>query len=329
MAIAFWYVTVGLLALAAAVGLAAWFLRRRKATTARIPVANSERLTRLPSYRRALMRATAMLSVAAVALAVVLVTTAVASGRWIYQQIETPEKFNRDIVLCLDISGSMIDYDVEVIDRYLEMLPGFDGERMALMLWDSTAAEVFPLTDDYAFVETQLTEVRDQMAAASGAGIGGSDTFTYGTQNAPGASLVGDGLASCVLAFDGDTEDGRSRSVIFATDNAVNGSPIISLPDAASFAQSQEVKVYGLDANTYEDAFADEYRTAVVQNGGLYYKLTDTASVKGIVDEITSDQTSLMQGAPQVLVVDRPAGWLIIMLVGFTVYLVIVWRVRL
>lgn len=322
MAIAFWYVTVGLLLLAVGVGIAAWVVSGRKRRAAGIPVANSERLTALPSYRRALARTATLLTVGTVVLAVVAVTTSVAAGRWIYQRVETPEKFNRDIVLCLDVSGSMIDFDIQVIDRYLEMLPGFDGERMSLMLWDSTAVQIFPLTDDYTFVEAQLTKVRDEMTVESG-------SYYYGTRGAPGASLIGDGLASCALAFDGDTEDGRSRSVILATDNAVNGSQIISLPDAASYAQSQRIKVYGLDANQYEDAFADEYRTSIVQNGGLYYKLTDAGSVPGIVDQITSDQTSLMQGAPQVLIVDRPAGWLIVMLFGFGVYLVIAWRLRL
>ncbi|MGO2111494.1 MAG: vWA domain-containing protein, partial [Pseudoclavibacter sp.] len=178
MAIAFWYVTVGLIVLAVAVGIAAWFLFRTHSTSPHIPVANSQRLTRLASYRRAINRATALLTVGSIVLGAVLVTTAVAGGRWIYQQIETPEKYNRDIVLCLDISGSMIEYDVEVIDRYLDMLPGFDGERMGLMLWDSTAAEVFPLTDDYSFVEEQLTLVRDQMDTETG-------SYWYGTQNAP------------------------------------------------------------------------------------------------------------------------------------------------
>ena len=322
MALAFWWLTIGLVLLAIAVGVVAWLRLRGGRAQGRVPVANSARLTRLPAYRRAIARATAMLAVAAVALSVLLVSGAVASGRWIYQRIETPEKFNRDIVLCLDVSGSMVDYDVQVIDRYLEMLPGFGGERMSLMLWDSTAVQIFPLTDDYAFVEQQLTQVRDSMRTLSG-------DYYYGTQNAPGASLVGDGLASCALAFDGDTEDGRSRSIIFATDNAVNGSQLISLPDAASYAHAQRIKVYGLDANQYEDAFADEYRTAVLGNGGLYYKLTDAASVKGIVDQITSDQTSIIKGAPQVLIVDRPAGWLIAMFVAFAVYVVIAWRVRL
>nr|WP_276509213.1 VWA domain-containing protein [Pseudoclavibacter chungangensis] len=224
--------------------------------------------------------------------------------------------------MCLDISGSMVDYDVEVIDRYIEMLPGFSGERMSLVLWDATAAQVFPLTDDYAFVEEQLAAVRDGMTSYS-------DSYSYGTRNGNGASLVGDGLASCALMFDGEAEDGRSRSIILATDNAVNGTPLVTVPDAAAIAASRNVRVYGLDANAYEDAFSDEYRTSILQNGGQYFKLSDPEAVPGIVDQITSDQTSLMLGAPQILITDRPASWLIAMLVAFSALLVLLWRLRL
>lgn len=321
MALGYWFVSLGLALLAIAVIALARFLPRREAER-RVPVAHSQRLTQLASYRRALSRHVAMLVVSCIVLGVLLSATAVAAGRWIYQRVETPEKYNRDIVLCLDVSRSMLEYDVEVIDRYLEMLPGFSGERMALMLWDSTAVQVFPLTDDYDFVEQQLIEARDGMELEEG-------SFEYGTANAPGASLVGDGLASCTLLFDGQRkDDGRSRSIILATDNQVQGSQTISLPDAAAYAGSQEIKVYGLDPNTMEDPFADEFRTSIVGSGGLYYKLADPQAVPGIVDEITSDQTSVVLGAPQLLIVDRPAAWLIAMLTCFAILLGLAWRMR-
>lgn len=323
MAIAFWWIPLVLVALALAVGALAWIaVRRRRTRAATIPVANTRRLTELPAFRRVVNRATVLSSIAAVALAALLVVTAVAAGRWVYQRVETPEKFNRDIVLCLDISGSMVDFDIEVIDRYIEMLPGFSGERMSLVLWDSTAAQIFPLTDDYDFVEEQLQEVRDGMLDFDG-------TYWYGTQNGSGASLVGDGLASCALMFDGEATDGRSRSIILATDNAVNGTPLVTVPDAAAIAASKNIRIYGLDANAYEDAFSDEYRTSILQNDGQYFKLSDPGAVPGIVDQITSDQTSLMLGAPQILITDRPASWLIAMLIAFSTLLVLLWRLRL
>lgn len=319
MALAYWFVTLGLLVLAGALA-AVWLWRRPRRSGTGLPIANSERLTALPGYRRALRRSTLLFSLAGLVLAVLLAVTAVAAGRWVYQRVETPERYNRDIVLCLDVSGSMVDYDVEVIDRYLEMLPGFRGERMSLVLWDSTAVQVFPLTDDYTFVTEQLQRARD--------GMHGYGDYWYGTRSGAGASLVGDGLAACALMFDGAADDGRSRSIILATDNAINGSPFVALPDAAAYAQEQRITIYGLDANEYEDAYSDEYRTSVLGNGGLYYKLTDPAAVAGIVDQITSDQTSVVRGAPQVLVIDQPQLWLTIMLLCFIAYLPLAWRLR-
>jgi len=324
MALTFWFVAVALVLIAAGLVTWAWLRARRRGLADRVPVANTWRLTSLPAYRRALARYTALFTAVAVALGGVLVVTALTAGRWTFQRVETPEKYNRDIVLCLDVSGSMKDYDAQVLDRYLEMLPGFQGERVGLMLWDSTAAQVFPLTDDYDFAGEQLTTVRDAMKGGSSA-----TAIFAGTVGAPGASIIGDGLASCSLMFDGDQSDGRSRSIIFATDNQLNGTPLVTLPDAAKFANERHVRVYGLDANTADDTFADEFRVSVTQNGGQYYKLADPGAVKGIVDQVTSDQTSRMLGAPILLVSDRPAGWLIALLVLLAGFFVVAWRVRL
>ncbi|MBB2956873.1 VWA domain-containing protein [Pseudoclavibacter helvolus] len=331
MAIAMWWISLSLIVVAAAVAGVAWWRSRKRGQSGAIPVANSRRLTKLPAYRRALVRYSSLMTAVGVVLAILLAVTSVAAGRWVYQRVESPEKFNRDIVLCLDISGSMVDYDVEVLDRYLEMLPGFDGERMSLMLWDATAVQLFPLTDDYAFVETQLQQVRDEMESASG-GSNIEYSFAQGTQGAAGASLVGDGLASCAMTFgdyDPAADDGRSRSIIFATDNAVNGDPLVSFPEAAEYTEQRGIKIYALDANQFEDAFADQFRTTILQSDGSYFKLTDPASVSGIVDQITSEQTSLMVGQPQLLITDRPNVWLMLMLAFVSIYVVLAWRLRL
>ena len=312
MALALWWIPLVVIALVIAIPTIA-VLRRRGRRRGGAPIANSERLTALPSYRRALDRATwRLVIVGALAVALVAVLT-MAGSRWVYTKVVTPEKFNRDIVLCLDVSGSMIDYDAKVIDRYLEMLPGFDGERMSLVLWNSSAVPVFPLTDDYAFVKGQLTQIRDAMATG-----GRSEFYDSGTLRAPGASLVGDGLASCVMQFDGaapsatepPVDDGRSRSIILATDNVVNGAQSISLPEAVAYATRNFITVFGLDANEFDDAYSREYRTTLDAAGGHYYDLTDASSVDSIVDTITSEQTSRIEGAPQLFIIDRPETWL-------------------
>ena len=332
MALALWWLPpVVLVALVAAIVFALLAERRRAARRDGTPIANSERLTRLPGYRRALDRSGLLLGATAVlALAVVMVAT-VAGSRWVYTKVVTSAKFNRDIVLCLDVSGSMVDYDAEVLDRYLEMLPGFEGERMALVLWNSSAVPVFPLTDDYTFVEEQLSELRDLMRTD-----GWHERVSGGTLERPGASLVGDGLAACALQFEGASpssteppvDDGRSRSIILATDNVVNGSQTVTLPQAAAFAEAHRITVHGLDANEHADAYSGEYQRSMLTHGGRYYALGDPASVDAIVDEITSEQTSRIEGAPQLLVIDRPETWLWWLFALVPAYLIAVRRLR-
>lgn len=332
MALAFWWLPlIVLAALALVIGGAVLRQRRRGRRLGGVPVANTERLRGLPGYRRALDRGGMLLGFAAVAAAVLLVLATVAGSRWVYTKVVTPAKFNRDIVLCLDISGSMIDFDAEVLDRYLEMLPGFEGERMALVLWNSSAVPVFPLTDDYAFVERELTQLRDLMRTD-----GWHDQIHAGTLERPGASLVGDGLAACVMQFEGASpssteppiDDNRSRSIILATDNAVNGTQTVTLPQAAAFAQRHRITVHGLDANDQDDAYSHEYRHSMDTYDGRYYRLTDPASVDAIVDEITSEQTSRIEGAPQLFVIDRPEVWLWWLLALVPPYLLLVRRLR-
>ena len=63
---------------------------------------------------------------------------------------------SRDIVLCLDVSGSALPYDREVIDTYRTLVDNFKGERIGLSIFNSTSRTVFPLTDDYELVSEQL-----------------------------------------------------------------------------------------------------------------------------------------------------------------------------
>lgn len=330
MELAIWWLPLAVVVVLA--GVVALALLRKPRRARGRAIANSWRVTALPGYRKALTRSGVWLGVTAVVVVLVLATSTITAARWVYTRVETPEKFNRDIVLCLDVSGSMTEYDAKVIDRYLDMLPGFEGERMSLVLWNSSAASVFPLTDDYAFVEEQLIEVRDALESGYGSAI-----YTSGTLNRPGASLVGDGLASCVMQFEGakpssdepPVDDGRSRSVILATDNVVNGAPTVSLEQAAEYAKQNFVTVYGLDANEYDDAFAAEYEGVMAKYEFPYFPLTSEDSVDEIVDTITSEQTSKIQGAPQLYVIDRPEFWLWGLLIGVPILLVCVRRARL
>ena len=155
--------------------------------------------------------------------------------------IDRPEARNRDVVLCLDISGSMAAYDAELVRTFMTLVTQFEGERIGLVIFNSSAATVFPLTDDYDFIRDEL-----DIALRALAGDPEVDYFFAGTFNGLGTSLIGDGLTSCVSSFDRiDTR--RARSVIFATDNELAGRPIIELDEAIELAKLRSVRVYGLN----------------------------------------------------------------------------------
>ena len=161
------------------------------------PVANTSLLTRLPEYRRALRRHRIRMLVLAGSATLLGGAALIGAARPVDVTIERPETRNRDVVLCLDISGSMAAYDAELVRTFMTLVTQFEGERIGLVIFNSSAATVFPLTDDYDFIHDEL-----DIALRALAGDPEVDYFFAGTFNGLGTSLIGDGLTSCVSSFD-------------------------------------------------------------------------------------------------------------------------------
>jgi Ca-activated chloride channel homolog len=209
-----------------AVAVALWWLLRRRRSVGTVAVANTELLRRLPEFHRAVVRQRVMaLCLAGLAL-VVAVAAVVGAARPQDRSVVSRSQENRDIVLCLDVSGSMIDVDAQVISTFQQLADGFRGERISLVIFNSTAVPVFPLTDDYEFVRTELRRAADALDT-----LDPTDSFFAGTLNGNGSSLIGDGLATCARSFD-HPELKRARSIILATDNEAAGRSLFSLPEA-------------------------------------------------------------------------------------------------
>jgi hypothetical protein len=291
----------GLAALAIAV-LVWWALRRRHPPAA-LPLANTDLLTSLPEYVHALWRHRLTTVMYAAAAAVVAVLALIGAARPVATTVINPEKANRDIVLCLDVSGSMTDADAEVASTFRTLAREFKGERLSLVIFNSSAVPVFPLTDDYAFVEEQL---RDAQRVFEGSF---DIEFYAGTLNGQGSSLIGDGLATCVRSFDhGDLT--RARSIILATDNLAAGKSIFTLPEGGALAKAAGIQIYGLNpAHRAGSSAATEMRSVSEGSGGLYYPLNSTDAVSRIVSAVSAREASRIPGAPITLVHDQPASW--------------------
>lgn len=278
-------------------------LRRRRATRnrseeTRLPLANTARLSSSPRFA-ALMRRYRLLLGVTLACVVVLTLSAVAlSARVASTSTEIPDRLNRDIMLCLDVSGSMTATDAELLEIFAELAGGLDGERIGLTYFGGAAVNVFPLTDDYPFI----AELLDEHAARM---VDGDLAVAAGTYSDAGTSLIGDGLASCVTRFDRLDSD-RSRSVILATDNMVSGGQIITLDEAGRLAEENEVRVYGINPSDFGGAESDGFRAAVVRTGGTYHASDDPSGVDQIVTRITDEEADRLDGAPELVVTDRP-----------------------
>lgn len=319
-------VAVGILILAAiVVGL---LLGLRRGPEARgdsgALVARAERVRALPSFARAVRRRRAalvgviVLGLAASALAAVI------AARPVTAQTIQPENNSRDVMLCLDVSGSMSDVDVEVLTVFEELIEGFEGERIGLTIFNSSPVQVFPLTDDYAFVQAQLQRIRESFDY-----LEEIPEHWVGTLNGPGASLIGDGLASCAMRFDHVDEE-RARSIILATDNELNGESVITLDEAAAFTASRGIRLYTINpVDGIAEAESTALSDAAAMTGGIGFGLRDATTVDEIIDEVQKQEASTLRGEATVIQIDTPQLWIVALMIVVLGFLLVLWRVRL
>ncbi|WP_272653486.1 vWA domain-containing protein [Microbacterium sp. EF45047] len=328
MALNTWWlvlVAVGVLVAAVVVGILLGLRAgRRDRASAPVLISRAERMRALPAFRQAVRRRVTLLAGVLALGAVAVLLGGVVAARPMSAQTIQPVNNSRDIMLCLDVSGSMSDVDVEVLGVFLELLDGFEGERIGLTIFNSSPVQVFPLTDDYVFIREQLQRIRESFDYTSE-----TPEHWVGTLNGPGASLIGDGLAACTMRFD-HLDDERSRSVILATDNELAGASILTVEEAALYAKSRGVRVFAINPVQGKDAQVSAQLTDAARlTGGESYALRDTTTVGDIITEIQKQEATALKGQAQVVWVDTPNLWIALTLVALLAFLVLVWRLHL
>jgi len=316
-------IAVAVLAVAAiVVGVLRAGRRARAAAAPARTVVAAERVRALPSVARVARRRIVASAGLVVLAAGAVGAAAIVAARPMAEQVVAPETRNRDVMLCLDVSGSMTDVDAEVVELFDSLAADFEGERIGLTIFNGSPVRIFPLTDDYAFVRDQLSSMRDSFDY-----VDEVPEHWIGTLNGTGASLVGDGLAACVLGFDSPDVE-RSRSIILATDNEVNGAETVTLDDAAAYARSLGVRVYAIDP---ADSASDEglaLQAASTSTGGAYFGLHDATTVESVVAEVQAQDATALRGQATIVRVDAPGPWPLVAAVLGLAFVVVAWRVR-
>lgn len=301
---------------------------RRPSRTGASYVAHAARLQSLPRFHALVRRQVVFGACLSLAALVACTGAVVLAGRLQQRQTMSQEDRTRDIVLCLDASGSMAEVDAEVLREFRTIISGLRGERIGLTIWSGAAITVFPLTDDYTFVLEQLNAA--EKAFASGDVY--SDeyaVFTAGTVlDWDIQSQMGDGLASCVQRFDRNDED-RSRAVVLASDNEPIGAGIFTVPDAAAYAREKKVVVHGIAAPATAERpdAVQQFQTAVTSTGGTFSMLGADGSAKTVIDAIAALDAKPIKRPPLVQVLDRPHLGTVIVGIGLA-GLVLLWAVQ-
>lgn len=297
MTFVFWPLMV---LIAAAVAYGVWRWRRQDPARGPIPTglhaANTDRLRASARYRQLASRALRWSLVSLVSTLLVAVGSFLLVGRLADATTTKEAQHNRDIMLCLDVSGSMQEVDADMLRAFKEIIGHMRGERIGLTMWNNSSVLVFPLTDDYTYVTEQID--------ATIKALDDSDyKYFEGTSVGDGASLIGDGLASCIQRFD-RLQEPRSRSIILATDNQLNGEPVYRLPQAIDLALRHRITVHGVA--DWESQSIREMRGELARTQGQMYLLDKPGDGAAIVNAIEATEARRLEGAVSPRVSDIP-----------------------
>lgn len=331
------------------VGLTVLRNRKRKASTKQdtIWVANSAYVHDLPTFKKQLRTYRTLQALGATSLAIAIGSAGMLAAAPATVKVTDPRMANRDIVLCLDVSGSMLAYDRELVDVFSRLVDSFVGERIALSIFNTTSRVVFPLTDDYGMVKEQLDEAYDALDPRALSGDSSAfSRYEYFVSGASvdieaGSSLIGDGLANCALQFaetDGskpsaesltstDDTDARARSIIFASDNDLQGQPLYTLNEAALLAtdlNTSLIGIYGAGSTDLEGE--EEFRKVFTDFKGMYFYSDDSTMIDSIVADIQSRQAVEHDAAPVITKTNIAGPWYVLLVLALFGFFAVQWR---
>lgn len=277
--------------------LMVWWSRRprRVAGPDTLVMAHVSLLRSLPRYRRLRRRRTLLLAWLVVGALVTIAGAGLLSARPQQTRVEATAK-SRDVMLCLDASGSMDRYNRRVVEQVQLLLDELVNVRVGLTVFSGTAVTLVPLTQDLAYV-------KDELVNAEQAFLRGGYIYVAGVEleRDRRASLLGDGIASCSQRFDRPEED-RSRSIIATSDNDPLGEPVYSVGEGADYAAERDVVVHAIASPGTEDGDpAQEFRDAVVATGGTYATLDDDGSADELLAQIQRRDERLAEGPPRTI----------------------------
>lgn len=222
-----------------------------------------------------------------------------------------------DIVIALDISGSMLaqDFKPNRLEAAKNVAKNFMQERnndnIGLVVFAGESFTQCPLTTDHSMLMELTTKVE-------------SGIIQDGT-------AIGDGLATAINRIK-DTKT-KSKTIILLTDG-VNNMGAIDPLTASEIAKDYKIRVYtigigkiGMAPFPFQTPFGTQYQNVEVKidepllkdiakaTGGKYFRSTDENSLKTIFNEIDSMEKSIIDVSYYQVKKDLAFGFLVVALI--------------
>ncbi len=215
---------------------------------------------------------------------------------------QVPPQQARQLMLAVDLSGSMAENDMHLGGRPVDRLTAAKaviadfldrraGDRVGLLVFGQRAYVLTPLTLDLASVRQQL---RDSVA-----GLAGRET------------ALGDAIGLAVKRL---REQPPGQRVLVLLTDGVNTAGVLDPAKAAELAQADGVRVHTIafgasgagfslfgvpvQAASGEDVDEETLRTVATMTGGRFFRARDTGELAGIYAELDRLEPVAAAAAP-------------------------------
>ena len=217
-----------------------------------------------------------------------LLCVAAARPQWV-GEIEVPPQSGRDLLLAVDVSGSMAAEDMRIggrpVDRFSavksvvgDFLGRRAGDRVGLLLFGSQAYLLTPLTFDRESVRYQLQ--------TSAIGIAGRET------------AIGDAIGLAVKRL---RQQPAAQKVLILLTDGVNTAGVLKPREAAELARAEGMRIYtigiggdgmragmlGMLLPAAGDEIDEPTMTAIAEaTGGRYFRARSTQELAAVYAEL-------------------------------------------
>ena len=270
-----------------------WYLKTNKRQQASFLVSSTAKFGRASSWKITARHSLFVLRLLSIALLIV----ALARPQTRYNE-ELKSGEGIDIILCMDVSGSMLAQDLlpDRLEAAKQVAAEFVSrrvtDRVGVVIFSGESFTLVPLTTDKAVLQSQIYNIQRGL-------------LEDGT-------AIGDGLGISVSRL--RASSAKTKVIILLTDGEDQGGRI-SPVEARMMAKAYGIRVYTIGLGT--EGFApfpvqtasgqvttqmqkvniDEklLRSIAAETGGLYFRARDTESLKGIYDEIDKLEKSKIE----------------------------------